>query len=102
MPQNYVASLHLIGMSLQNVLAFAKVFNGGDRLASQLAYPLDESLFEVPWKISPTITSFSFNKNLEFKQINPLTKDEILRLYSSYTKKSSNDVSDEDRIAALS
>jgi hypothetical protein len=79
-PQNYVAALHLIGMSIRNVLAFANAWNGGDRSTLPLAYPHDEALFQLPWKYNPQITYFSFNSTVESDEILALSKDEVLAL----------------------
>ncbi len=79
-PQNYVAALHLIGMSIRNVLASANEWNDGDRSALPRAYPQDGELFQLPWKHNPQISYFSFNSTVESDEVLALSKNEVLAL----------------------
>jgi hypothetical protein len=87
MPQNYVAALHLISMSLQNVLTTAKAGNGANRSELQLVYPTDESEFDAPWRLHPRISNFSMNSVIDPGEINPLGKTETLALYDAPRKR---------------
>jgi|SRR3989304_1336452 len=79
--ENFYFGLHLISLSLQNVLSFLKVANGVDPSTVEFAWPNPESLFDEPWKKHPTLSGISMNSVITVEQITPFSDDEILSRY---------------------
>jgi hypothetical protein len=80
-PENSFFGLHLISISLQNILSFLKVFNGVNPKSIQIVWPSDEFLFEAPWSVLPGTTSMNLDTVITKGDINPFTKEEILSIY---------------------
>src|SRR6266508_202354 len=84
--ENFYVGLHLISLSLQNVLTFLKIANGIDPSTVEFVWPSPESLFDEPWKKHPSFSGMSMNNVITAEQITPFTKDEILSVYNADSK----------------
>jgi hypothetical protein len=81
-PENYIYALHLISMSIGNLISFLKVLNGIDPSAVRFSWPSDQSMFEGPWRQSTGITWLGRPSGIRSDSINPRTNEEILSVYS--------------------
>lgn len=80
-PENFVYGLHLISLSLQNVLSFLKILNGVDATTVQFSWPSDESHFEEPWRLIAGVTAMGMDTIIATEHITVFNKDEILAVY---------------------
>lgn len=81
-PLNFVYALKLISVSINNVIAFLKVFHGIPAKDVNFSWPSDDATYDEPWLRSTGITSFELNSPITKQAITPLTKDEILSVYN--------------------
>ncbi len=88
--ENFYYGLHLISLSLQNILSFLKVGNGLDSSNVEFAWPSPESLFEEPWKKHPSLGGISMNSVITPEHISPYSDDEILSIYKVDEDEQSN------------
>lgn len=84
-PQNFLYALHLISFSINNVIAFLKIYHGVPAEEVNFAWPSDNDTYDEPWSRSAGITSFAWNSPIAEQSITPLTKDEILSVYDNDT-----------------
>jgi len=82
-PENFVYGLHLISLSLQNILSFLKVINGVDAATVEFSWPSDESHFEESWRSVAGVTSMGMDTIIMPEHITPFSKDEILTVYKA-------------------
>jgi hypothetical protein len=80
-PGNLVRALHLIDMSINNVLACLRVLNGVDPDAAVLIGPDDEAYFDSPWLERPGVTSFNVDMIVSNDDVEELSSAEILARY---------------------
>ncbi|MBI4232065.1 hypothetical protein HY605_02435 [Candidatus Peregrinibacteria bacterium] len=91
-PENFIYRLHLISLSLQNILSFLKVINGVDAATVKFSCPSDETHFEEPWRSMAGVTSMGMDTIIMAGHIMPFSKDEILAVYKV---DSNNEVEDQ-------
>ncbi|MDP9316873.1 MAG: hypothetical protein M3R24_39465 [Chloroflexota bacterium] len=88
-PEKFVYALHLIALSIGNVISYLKCVNGVDPSEVQYTYPGDVSAFDLPWANQPLgITNFSMNSIIEPGWIHPLSRSDILAVYQEDRKHS--------------
>ncbi len=80
-PQTSFYGLHLLAISLQNILTFLKVLHGVDPTTMQFYWPTDESLFEAPWSCIPTVIGLNLDAMITKEDITPFSKEAILAAY---------------------
>jgi hypothetical protein len=80
-PETSFYGLHLLSISLQNILSFLKAIHGVDPTHIQFVWPSDESLFEAPWSVLPGATGLNFDTVITKGDITPYSKEEILSIY---------------------
>ena len=81
-PETSFYGLHLLSISLQNILSFLKMIHGVDPTSIEFSWPSDESLFEAPWSMLPGTTSMNIDTVITKGEITPFSKKEILSIYS--------------------
>jgi hypothetical protein len=75
-PESLRWALELIGMSIQNVVAFLRRVNG-DTLPLQFVLPDDPSDFAKPWANGPSVLKMSFDVDVRDECVEPLTNETI-------------------------
>ena len=73
-----VALLHLVSMSLKNVVSALKIRNGLKGSECRFHRPVDEKDFDVPWNYSPTVPRMSFNEVIPVEEIPPLSRKDLI------------------------
>lgn len=86
-PENFIYGLHLISLSLQNILSFLKLINGVEAKTVKFSWPSDESHFEEPWRPVAGVTSMGMDTGIITEHITPFSKDEILAIYKTDSNK---------------
>lgn len=86
-PENFIYGLHLISLSLQNILSFLKVVNGVDAATVEFLWPSDESHFQEPWRPVAGVMSMGMDTVIMPEHIKPFNKDEILGVYKNDSNK---------------
>jgi hypothetical protein len=81
-PLNFMYGLKLISISITNIVAFLKVFHGVPAADVSFSWPDDEALYDEPWSRSAGGMTISWDSPITEQMITPLTKDEILAVYS--------------------
>lgn len=87
-PENMIKGVHLISMSIGNVVSMLKILNGVDPRKCLFHSPDSPEAFKAPWALTPGVLSFSMDLTIEPAHVRPLTKQEILAMY---TKESDGD-----------
>jgi hypothetical protein len=86
-PMKYVHGLTLIGMSIQNVVSFLKVFNGVSPSEVQFAHPSQAAgveFFRAPWRQAVGgVLSSDFSPRYTIKADDLLTKANVRASYDS-------------------
>ena len=80
-PENTINGVHLISMSIGNVVSALKIFNGVEPQKCKFHNPDTPDAFEAPWALTPGVLNFSMDANIDPSYIRPLTKPEILGRY---------------------
>lgn len=75
------ARLLLIAMSIQNIVAFAKIYNGCDPKKVEFTRPVETKVFLEPWQHSVGVTSASMDTIVDISSIRPMSPEEILSTY---------------------
>jgi hypothetical protein len=93
-PENIVHGLHLISMSLSNIVSFLRHYNHGTG-EMQFVWPEDEGLFDEPWKRSVGIAVMGHPElNIEEapieKYVEKFNKEEILSVYKRVRESKEN------------
>lgn len=88
-PQNFIYALHLISFSISNVLGFLKISYGVPANEVQFSWPSDDSIYEAPWNRNTGMT-FNWNSPITADDITPLSKEDILSVYSEDTEDEKN------------
>jgi hypothetical protein len=86
-PQNYIYALHLISMSINNVIGFLKILHGTPASEIQFLWAGNDEIYEEPWKRNSGISSVGWHSQITENVITPLSKEEIL---SAYDKNNEN------------
>ena len=80
-----VWGLHLISMSLANVISGLKIVNGVSADRVQFRWPSDSEVFKEPWKRTASIGVISMKAPtmaITEELIEPFSKDEMLARYT--------------------
>jgi len=82
-PEAMAWGLHLISMSITNVVSAIKAVNGISATKVKFTYPSDIDTFSKPWikKSSFGVNSFSFKSVIPIEAITQFTSDELRNLY---------------------
>jgi|SRR5215213_6983623 len=80
-PDNYVDALHLISLSIHNVVACLRILHGVPLSEVPFMWHNNEETYELPWSRSTGSTGLRQHSQITEKAIVPLTKDEILSVY---------------------
>jgi len=81
-PRNFEAGLHLLEMSIANVVAYARGLNGADWTQLQLHWPSEQQAFELPWAHHPGVMSMTMDSIVGREHVAPLTQAQILEIYT--------------------
>jgi hypothetical protein len=81
-PLNFLYALKLISISINNVIGFLKIFHGVPPTDVNFSWLSDDATYNEPWSRTTAITSFGLNSPITEQAITPLTKDEILSVYT--------------------
>jgi hypothetical protein len=73
--------VRLLSNSIQNLLSFLKIVNGGKPETAKFSYPSDLSVFEEAWKPVSGVSSMNFGLIINQEDIEIFTKEEILAAY---------------------
>lgn len=83
-PEDFAWGLHLISISIKNIISALRVLNGADPEKIKFHWPNDFSVFLEPWKQIKSIgvTSMSGFNTVDIPDIliNPFSKEKILEL----------------------
>lgn len=87
-PENLIFGLHLISMSINNVISFLKILNGvsGDKCIFK--NPDSKDKFDLPWKKSVGVFNVNMDTVIGRDDIEPCNKESILKSYEDQTIKS--------------
>jgi hypothetical protein len=81
-PESLVLRLHLIALSIGNVVSFAKILNGLDPNLATFTRPTDASEFFRPWTSSVGVSSCSMDTIISGDDVTPMSKEQILASYA--------------------
>ncbi|MBM3941437.1 MAG: hypothetical protein FJ316_00645 [SAR202 cluster bacterium] len=81
-PEDFFYGLHLLSLSLQNVLSFLKVVIGGDPATVEFSWPSDETDFQRPWKRVALASAFAMKSSFTLERQFQSTKEDILSAYN--------------------
>jgi hypothetical protein len=94
-PENFLYALKLISISIGNVISFLKVYHGVPATDLNFAWLTDDATYNEPWsRSSGGITSMGLTSPITEQAITPLTRDEILAVYTE-DKDDHDDVRDD-------
>jgi len=79
--EKFYYGLYLLSYSLHNVLTFLKIANGVKPETVEFSWPIDDELYDFPWKMLPSITQISMHNIISKEQINLQTKQDIISIY---------------------
>ena len=82
-PENLIHALHLVSMSINNVISYLKLQYGVAPHEAEFVVPTDASYFDKPWAVVGSMNSFITNTRFEECEREPLSKQEILDSYKS-------------------
>ncbi len=82
-PLPLAARLHLIGLSIRNLVGLARIVNGVDPRTVQFCWPTPLEAFEAADALPPGVISSSFDSVVEAEHIREFTTNEILKTYDS-------------------
>jgi hypothetical protein len=82
-PEAMAWGLHLISMSITNIVSAIKSVNGIPATKLKFTYPSDINTFSDPWIKTSSfgVNSFSFKLNIPIEAISQFTSDELKKLY---------------------
>ena len=82
-PEAMAWGLHLISMSITNIVSAIKAINGISATKVKFTYPSDIDTFSKPWirTSSSGMNSFSFKLNIPDEEISKFNSDELKELY---------------------
>jgi hypothetical protein len=84
-PEALTLRLHLIAMSINNVISFAKIFNRVDPATTTFTRPEEMKEFIRPWQLSVGVTSCSRDTTVSVGDIKSMGKGEVLASYEHRT-----------------
>jgi hypothetical protein len=79
LPELLAARIWVMSLSMGNILSFFKILNGSDPATQQFSWDL--GMFETCWAYTTGATASSFHLLLEARDIQPLTKQQVLDRY---------------------
>jgi regulator of extracellular matrix RemA (YlzA/DUF370 family) len=82
-PESLVLRLHLIAISIGNVISFARIVNGLSPELATFSRPVDASEFSRPWTTTVGVNSCSIDTIIKADDVTPMTKEQILASYSN-------------------
>lgn len=82
-PEKFFLGLHLVSLSMQNVLSYLKIINGLEPSSVEFAWPDNEAHFHELWNLQTGVSEMSMNNIISPEHIIPFTKAEILSVYKS-------------------
>jgi hypothetical protein len=82
-PEAMAWGLHLISMSIINIVSAIKAVNGIPATEVKFSYPSDIDTFSKPWLKTSSfgVNSFSFKINIPVESISQFSSDELKKLY---------------------
>jgi hypothetical protein len=80
-PEKFYLGLHILSLSLQNVLSYLKIVNGLEPSSVEFAWPDNEAHFQDMWNSQPNVSETSMNSLISPDHIIQFTKEEILSVY---------------------
>jgi hypothetical protein len=82
-PEAMAWGLHLISMSITNIVSAIKVMNGIPATEGKFTYPSDLAMFSKPWmrRYSFGVNSFSFKINIPAEAISLFSPSQLKKLY---------------------
>ncbi|MEI8196605.1 MAG: hypothetical protein WCI73_11905 [Phycisphaerae bacterium] len=80
-PDEFIARLQLLSISMRNVLSFLKVILGASPQSQQFVWPADPELFARCFQFDVGVNESSFNLILTKDNIVPQSKDQIVAAY---------------------
>ena len=80
-PENFINALHLLSMSISNVVSTLRIVNGEDPGKCLFHNPDRPEAFDTPWSLSCGLTDANMDRILTADQVEPKTKQEILDVY---------------------
>jgi hypothetical protein len=81
-PENFIYGLHMILISLQNIISFLQIINGAEATTVQFTWPSDESYFDRPWQSISGPTGISMDSIITPNHIKSFDKNDILDIYN--------------------
>jgi hypothetical protein len=84
-PEDMSYGLHLIAISIHNIVSYLKIRNGISAEQVQFLWPTDEDLYHEPWKRSRSIgiNRISWPEyQITEDQIEPYSKEDILSIFA--------------------
>ena len=81
-PEAIAPRIWLICLSLQNVIASLRIFNGDDAEQVRFEWPEDKSAFDDVWAM-PSMAEITFDSEFSVDGLDPVAPDGILDWYRS-------------------
>jgi hypothetical protein len=80
-PEIFFYGLHLLAISMENILSLLKLLHGVDPKIVQFVWPSDEALFDAPWNPGADVISINLDTVITPADIIQFSKEEILAAY---------------------
>jgi hypothetical protein len=89
-PEAQITGLLLAGLSLHNILSFAKTLNGIEATEVDYHWPRDDSRFDSPWNHRLGFAEFNMDTVISAEMIQQYSRDEILAAYKRMRSSDTN------------
>lgn len=81
-PVNFIHALHLISTSIHNAVASLRILHGVPLNQVPFAWSDKDETYDLPWLRYSGLTSMGWNAQITEQAIKPLSKEDILAVYS--------------------
>ena len=82
-PTNLVYGLHMISISIGNIVSFLKILNGVKPALVEFLRPDDPDLFNGPWRETISLTNLTWSSEFNIEKNQLASKEEILAFYDA-------------------
>jgi len=83
--------LQLVSMSLSNVVSALRIANGVSPADVKFVRPVEKDAFERPWRLTPRVTSFTMDYELDPKYFEKTTKQQLRKVLRSTDETADSD-----------
>jgi len=82
-PENFLFKLHLIELSMSNIISFLKITHGSNPITQKFSWPMDSDGFTRPWAKQPGVIDFNMNLIIGTEDVEFFSDDAIKSLYQT-------------------